>query len=63
MDAGEKLIFLSLINIFSMIFVWQKVIHYCWFSNLMSQQLKKTAKGKPVEAIHNALPMTGSHLE
>ena len=52
MDGGEKLMFLSLIRTFSMILVWQKIVHHCRFPNLMSLQLKKTAKRKPVEAIH-----------
>ena len=52
MDAREKLIFLSLIRIFSINSVEQNVVHYCRFSNLMYQQLKKIAKGKPVEANH-----------
>ena len=64
MEAGQKLIFLSLVRIFSKIFVQQKVVHYCRFSNLMSQKLKKIAKGKPVEAIFkNAFSMTKSNLE
>ena len=46
-----------------MIFVQQEIVHYCRFSNLMSLQLEKTTKGKPVEAIHiNAFPLSGSHL-
>ena len=50
MDAWEKLIFLSLIRIFFMIFVEQKVVRYCQCSKLMSQQLNEIAKGKTVEA-------------